>query len=210
MEEKHGDKAMVGNAENSGGRRGSRWRIGAWAVGALILLLIPLIGMQVSEGWDWGFFDFVFAFVVIFGAGLTFELISQKADTLAYKAAVGVAVVAGLLLVWISTAVGIIGDDEAINLLYLGVLVVGLIGAFIGRFEPQGMARASFAMAIAQLLVPVIALMIPNFRGLLMEPPGVFGVIALNLIFAMLFAGAGLLFRKAADEQSPAGARTAG
>jgi hypothetical protein len=197
---------MAGNVENGGGRRGFRWRIAAWAVGVLILLMVPLVAMQFSEEWDWGFFDFIFAFVVLFGAGLTFELLARKVDTIAYKAGVGVAVVAALLLVWINAAVGIIGDDESINLIYLGVLVIGLIGAYLARFEPQGMARASLAMAIAQMVVPLIVLAIPNLRGAFMEPPGVFGVIALNAFFAILFAGSALLFRKAAQEGSEGGA----
>jgi hypothetical protein len=190
---------MAGNTETGGGRRRSRWRIAAWAVAALLLLLVPLVAMQVSEEWNWGLFDFIFAFVVLFGAGLTYELVARKADTSAYKAGVGVAVVAALLLVWINAAVGIIGDDEATNLIYFGVPVVGMIGAYIARFEPQGMARASFAMAIAQMLVPVIVLTIPNLRDALMEPPGIIGVIGLNACFAMLFAGSALLFRKAAQ-----------
>lgn len=182
----------------------------AWAVGVLILLLVPLTAMQVSDDWNLGFFDFVFAFVVLFGAGLTFELIARKADTIAYKAGVGVAVTAVLLLIWISAAVGIIGDDEAINFIYFSVPVVGLIGAVLARFEPQGMARASLAMAITQMLVPVIVFAIPNLRGAFMEPPGVLGVIALNVFFAILFVASALLFRKAVLEQSPAGAGSAG
>lgn len=71
-----------------------------------------------------------------------------------YKSAVGVAVGAALLLVWINGAIGLIGDDDATNMLYLGVLIVGLIGAFRARFAPQGMARAAFAMAIAQSVPP--------------------------------------------------------
>jgi hypothetical protein len=201
---------MTGNAQNGDIWSGNGWKIGRWAVAAIFVLLIPMIGMLISSDWDWGVFDFVFMFVLLFGMGVTYELVSRKADTVAYKAATGVAVVAALLLVWINAAVGIIGDDEAINLLYLGVLAVGLVGAFLARFEPQGMARTLFAMAIAQMVVPVIVFMIPNLRGALMQPPGILGVIALNGFFALLFVGSGLLFRKAAQEQTPANAGQAG
>lgn len=37
------------------------------------------------------------------------------------------------------------------------------------------MARAAFAMAIAQILVPVIVLLLPNLCGALLEPPGLMG-----------------------------------
>ncbi len=197
---------MARNAENGDGRRGSQWRIAGWAVATILLLLVPLVAMQFSEEWNWGLFDFIFAFVVLFGAGLTYELVARKADTIAYKAGVAVAVAAALLLVWINAAVGIIGDDEAINLIYFGVLVVGMIGVLIARFEPQGMARASFAMAIAQMLVPVIVLTIPNLRGTLMEPPGVLGVFGLNAFFAALFAGSAWLFWIAARGEPEQGA----
>ena len=191
---------MTGNANHHGERRVTVSRIATWAGAVFFLLLIPLIAMQISDDWQWGVFDFVLAFIVLFGAGLTFEFIATKADSLAYKAGVAVAVAGALLLVWVSVAVGIIGDEEAINMLYLGVIAVGLIGAFIGRFEAQGMARAAYAAAIAQMLVPVIAFAIPSLRDLLMEPPGLLGVFALNAVFALFFVGSGLLFQKAARE----------
>ncbi len=203
MTEKYDNTALVGNGANGGGRRGQGWRIAGWAGATLSLLLVPLVAMQFSADWNWDLFDFGFAFVLLFGTGLTYELIARKADYRAYKSAVGVAVVAALLLVWINAAVGIIGDDELINVLYLGVLVVGLIGAFRARFAPQGMARAAFAMAIAQLLVPGIVLLIPNLRGALLEPPGLMGVIGLNAFFVVLFVGSALLFRQAAQAQPP-------
>lgn len=203
MTGKDGNMALVGNGANGGGRRGRGWRIAGWAGAALGLLLVPLVAMQFSTAWNWGLFDFGFAFVVLFGTGLTYELVASKVENRVYKSAVGVAVVAALLLVWINAAVGIIGNDESINMLYLGVLIVGLIGAFRARFAPQGMARAAFAMAIAQLLVPVIVLLMPNLRGALLEPPGLMGVIGLNAFFAALFVGSALLFRQAAQAQPP-------
>ena len=196
---------MPGKSENRGGRRGSRLRIAAWAAVVALILLIPLIAMQFSDEWNWDLFDFVFAGALLFGAGLTYELVAKKGGTTAYRAAVGVAVAIALILVWVNAAVGIIGDDESVNLMYFGVLAIGIIGALIARLRPQGMARALFAMAIAQMLVPVIVLTIPNFRGVLVEPPGVVGVFGLNAFFVMLWIGSAWLFRKAAREQNSRG-----
>ena len=42
--------------------------------------------------------------------------------------------------------------------MYVGVLAVGVVGAVIARFRPNGMARALLATALAQALVAVIAL----------------------------------------------------
>jgi hypothetical protein len=85
--------------------------------------------------------------------------------------------------------------------MYFGVLVVGMIGALIARLQPRGMSRALFAMALAQLLVPVIALVVwnPPFD------PGVVPVFGLNAMFAMLFVVSALLFRHAADPRSKSG-----
>lgn len=172
-------------------------RLAIWAVVVALILLIPVVGMQVSDEWDWSPFDFIFATVVLFGAALAYELVAGRGGTAAYRVATGIAVATALVLVWINAAVGIIGDDDGINLLYFGVLAVGLAGALIARFRPQGMARALFGMAIAQLLVPLIVLAIPDLRGLLMEPPGIVWIFVLNAIFAALWIGSGMLFWQA-------------
>ena len=61
--------------------------------------------------------------------------------------ATGFALVAAFLIVWLNAAAGLIGieDDDPANLLYVGVLAIGLIGAIVARFQPGGMARAMFA-----------------------------------------------------------------
>jgi hypothetical protein len=55
--------------------------------------------------------------------------------------------------------VGVIGQDgDTPNLMYFGVLAVGIVGAIIAHFQPHGLARTLFATALAQVLVAVIAL----------------------------------------------------
>jgi hypothetical protein len=51
-------------------------------------------------------------------------------------------------------------DVNADAMMYFWVPIVGLIGAAIARFQPDGMARALFAAALAHALVLAIALMI--------------------------------------------------
>jgi hypothetical protein len=100
----------------------------------------------------------------------------------------------GLILIWINGAVGLIGsEDNPANLMYGGVLAVGVIGAVIARLKPSGMARALFATALAQFLVPVVAVIIwrSDFS------PGVVPVFGLNFVFVLLFAGSALLFQHA-------------
>jgi hypothetical protein len=160
------------------------------------ILLIPLVAMQFSDEVDWNLFDFVVAGALLFGSGLAYELVARKRGNVAYRAAVGVAVAAALLLVWINLAVGIIGsEDNPVNGLYFLVVFIGIIGVGIARFRPRGMAWALFATALAQLLVPMIALLIGKSQAsALQDPPGFVGVLVLNAFFAMLFVMSALLF----------------
>ncbi len=111
-----------------------------------------------------------------------------------YRFAIAVALVAALMLVWLSLGVGIIGrDGDPANFMYLGVLAIGLFGAALSRLRPHGMSLTLFAMALAQALVAVIAL--TARLGLPWSGPA--EIIALNAFFVALFVGAGYLFRRA-------------
>ena len=73
-----------------------------------LILLLPLLAMQFTDEVVWDLADFVVAGALLFGTGLTYELIAGKGGNFAYRAAVGVAAAAALLLVWVNLAVGII------------------------------------------------------------------------------------------------------
>ena len=95
--------------------------------------------------------------------------------------------------------------------MYAGVLAVGMIGAVIARFEPQGMARALLATALAQALVAVIALVAR--LGYPASPP--LEILGLTGFFMALWIGSAWLFRKAAREfpareHPPAGEESVG
>ena len=112
-----------------------------------------------------------------------------------YRFAIGVALAAAFILIWLSLGVGIIGKDgDPANLMYFGVLAVEIIGAIIARLQPHGMARALFATAFAQALVAVIALI----AGLGLPWSGPAEILGLNGLFIALFAGSAWLFRRAA------------
>jgi hypothetical protein len=123
---------------------------------------------------------------------------TMNKDKTTYRLAVGVALAAAFLLVWLSLGVGIIGrDGDPANVMYFGVLAVGIIGALIARFRPRGMARALFATALAQTSVAGIAL----GAGLGYPWSGPLELIALNGFFIALFVGSAWLFRRAAHGQ---------
>src|SRR5918998_1778953 len=112
-----------------------------------------------------------------------------------YRLAVGVGLAAALILAWLSLGVGIIGrDGDPANLMYFGVLAVGIIGALIARFQPRGMAHALFATALAQTSVAVIALT----AGFGYPWSGPLELSVLNGFFVVLWLISAWLFRKAA------------
>ncbi|MFQ5572203.1 MAG: hypothetical protein ACE5G0_21215 [Rhodothermales bacterium] len=184
---------MAGNTEGGGIRRWHRWRLAGWAAGAFMLLL-ALVAKQFIGEVNWvNIFAQTGALLV--GVGIAVELALRKTGKAAYRAAVGLALGAALLLGWVNSAVGIIGsENDDANLMYGGVLVVGAIGALIVRFKPEGMARVLFATALAQALVAVIALV-----GRLGSPySGPLEIVSINGFFVALFVGSAVLFGKAA------------
>jgi hypothetical protein len=110
--------------------------------------------------------------------------------------AFGLALLKAFLLIWMNLAVGIIvGEGNPANLMYVGVLDVGLIGASVARFRPSGMAFALGAMALAQFAVGVIALS-AGLGSTGANWPGV--IYVLTAFFAALWLLSAWLFHRAA------------
>lgn len=166
------------------------------ALATAFLLLIPLVAMQFSQEMKWDLADFVIAGVLLFGTGLTYVVVSRMGTTTSYRLGAGVAVLAGLLLIWINLAVGFLGsENNPANLLFGAVLVVASVGALVARFRPLGMSRAMFAAALTQFAVPLVA-------ALIYKPEvdlGMLKVLVLNTIFSGIWATSGWLFRRAAS-----------
>ena len=164
-----------------------------------LILSVPLLAMQFTKEVAWGVADFAVAGVLLGGTGLIHQLAAIKAGAIAYRAAAGVALAAALLLVWSVLAVGVIGaEGDPADLMYLGVLATGIIGAVIARFQPHGMARALLATALAQALVALIALIAAKHKA---PVSSVFEILGLNGFFVALFAGSAWLFQHAARRQ---------
>jgi hypothetical protein len=169
----------------------SRFRMVAWSIGGL-LLLAPLVAMRFTDEVKWTAGDFLFAALLIGGTGGLYELAARTTSGLAYRFAVGVALGAGFLIIWLSGAVGIIGsENNPLNQLYAGVLAIAVIGGFVVDFRASRMAWVMTAAALAQAAVAVTAL----FYGYFTLP--------LNGIFCAIWMLSAWLFRKAAAAQEP-------
>jgi hypothetical protein len=71
-----------------------------------LILLVPLIAMQLSDEVVWSLLDFATAGALLFGTSLLFVLAARKVDK-RYRVAIGIALMAALLYVWLELAVGI-------------------------------------------------------------------------------------------------------
>lgn len=120
--------------------------------------------------------------------------------TTAYRTALAVAVGAALVLVWLMGAVGVIGiEGDRADLMFLGVLAMGVSGAIVARFRADGMARAMVVTAAATVLVGVVAVMLGKHQA---AYTSVFEIMGLSGMFATMFAGSAVLFRRAAVGQT--------
>lgn len=159
------------------------------------LLLVPLLAMQFTGEVRWGIGDFLVAGSMLFCTIFTYMLIAGRARNTAYQAAIGLTLAAVLLLVWVNLAVGILGTPRnPSNLMYVGVLAVGIAGSVLARLHARGMMRALLAMACVQALVTVAVLLgAPHVAG---DGLGMF--LVANGFFIALFTASAWLFRRAA------------
>jgi hypothetical protein len=112
-----------------------------------------------------------------------------------YLLAVGVALVTTLFLLFGIGALGIIGAGGRPDLMYLGAVGIGLVGALVARFRAVGMALALGATAVATLVVGLIAI----GAGLSdREGASVIEILGLSGMYAVMFGASALLFRSAA------------
>lgn len=173
----------------------TRWR-GAACAAIPVLLLVPLVAMQVTDEVAWTAFDFIAAGVLLSAALAIVEIALRVTHDTAYRAAVGIAVLAALLLTWVTGAVGIIGTEEdAANLLFAAVLAIVVVGSIAARLRPRAMMRVLVATAIAQAVIGVVAI-----AGRLGDddPAWPADVIGLTALFTGLWLIAAVLFRHAA------------
>ena len=168
-----------------------------------VVLLIPLWGVLFVDGWNWPWQAFVRWGAIVFSFALTYQLVVRAMSNRAYKSALGLAIATAFALTW--TNFVLMADVNVANALYFGEPIIAFVGAAIARLRASGMAVALLVTAIAQLLVPVIALVLLQTHVATRGSGGGGGAVGLNHVFIVLFGMSALLFRRAARarETSP-------
>ena len=181
-----------------------RWEIllrsAAWGGGA-VLFAIPVVAEQVWSEMAWTAGDFVAWAVMLLVALGGFELSMRASPSWAYRFGGFIAMGAAFLLVWVNLAVGVIGsEDNAANLMYGGVLAIGVLGAALVRGRARGLARVMAAMAVATVAAGIAAVVAGWGAGT--EPHWLKAVVGSTLFWGTAWSVAGILFRNAARDQT--------
>lgn len=188
------------NEDHFPARSNMPWRVLAWG-GAAVLLLIPAVAMRFTSEVQWTAFDFAFFGGLLLVVCCGFEFLLARAVNVAYRFAASIALGTAFLMIWANAAVGIIGsEDNPANLMYAGVLAVGVIGAILARFRARGMARAMAATAGAMFVVLSAAVL-----GRVSDPVETIKpaqLFEITLFFAFLWSLSAALFEKAARDRA--------
>ena len=165
----------------------NRLRPYLWS-GAALLLLLPAIAMQLgAPGVMWTAADFLVMGVLLATLCGLYEIGARMSGNVLYRAGFGVAALTGFLTVWVNLAVGMLGDEgNPANWMFVGVLLLAVIGAMAAGGKPRGMVLAMLAAAGAQLLAVGVALWMGGFET---------RELTLTACFALPWLLAALLFR---------------
>jgi hypothetical protein len=82
-------------------------RVMPYVLATMAVLAIPLLGMIVSDDFNWGIFDFVVIGLLLFGAGMIYEHTSKKLKNKDHIFIAAVVTVTLVLYLWAELAVGI-------------------------------------------------------------------------------------------------------
>jgi hypothetical protein len=164
-------------------------RIAGWSA-AVLLLMAPAMAMMVgAEGVNWTASDFIFAGIIFAVVGGLFELAARATANVAYRAAVFFAVACAFLQLWISLAVGIIGnEDNPANWTYFAVILIAMSASAVAAGRAKAMARAMYVTMAMQLLFSVLHLIDGHMTAVI------------DLFFSSLWLLSARLFARAADE----------
>ncbi|MCW3161942.1 hypothetical protein [Chryseobacterium oryctis] len=78
-----------------------------------LLLVAAFFGNLFMEGFNWSFFDFVIAGVLLFGTAFSIRLVVKSQKRFSSKVMICAAILLLLVLIWAELAVGIFGSPFA-------------------------------------------------------------------------------------------------
>ena len=84
-------------------------RLATILISVSALLLIPLLGMTITNEINWKIFDFIVAGILLGGTGLTLEFILRKIKTKRNRLLLVIGLFLTLIIIWTELAVGIFG-----------------------------------------------------------------------------------------------------
>ncbi|RNA60559.1 hypothetical protein D1631_00725 [Chryseobacterium nematophagum] len=79
----------------------------------VVLLVIAFFGNLFIEGWNWSFFDFIIATILLFGVALIIHLVIKSKKAFMTKLIACTTILLIFLLIWIELAVGLFGSPFA-------------------------------------------------------------------------------------------------
>ena len=157
--------------------RKAPWRWLGWGTLAL-LLSIPAIFR-----WPWTGSDFVIMGILFGSVGLGVEFLMRLSGNALVRLGAVVAVLTSFLTIWVNLAVGMIGDENAYNLLFLIPVAVGVLGMMAVRLEAGRAALVAVGAGVLQTSI--------GLGGYAQDPRGAL----LSACFALFWLFAAALFR---------------
>ena len=179
-------------------RLDGRLRLLMWG-GLLAVWIVPFIAEPILDGMTWTTSDHVLWGIMLGVPGLVVDLATRLAGSWAYRAGVITALGTAFVITWANLAVGIVGnEDNPINNVFFGVILVALIGAPLVGFKAARMRWVMLATATAQMLSGLVALQ-----------SGAFVLVFCGITTALWLASATLFARAARDQAATQTAATA-
>ena len=132
------------------------WRIALW--GALLALLaLPAIAMQWTDEVNWSPSDFVFAAILLGALGAGIDLALRMRGSWLRRLAIATFALASFLTLWINAAVGIIGDEDSINMGFTIMVIAAIAAAALVRMRAPAMANILALAACVPMVLGVVA-----------------------------------------------------
>ena len=138
------------------------WRIAGWG-SLLALLMLPALAMQMTGEVNWTAGDFVFAAILFGFIGTVVELAVRFARPGAPRIGYLIAGFTAFFTFWSNAAVGIIGDEDSVNVFFFVMVTGAILAAMVVQFRPEAMRWIAVLLAIGQYAVGIAALrMMPS------------------------------------------------